>query len=570
MKIPFVRRFSWNMNFVTPPWGDRPSIFAHIQAQIVEGVPGLNKGGECLPDEDLQLMAGSGLQMAPGLMEGSMMHSLSDQQASEEDSHSKDETDDPENRDETARTDESEDSGPTLDTAKIAENVLIALRALADEATDENVESLYALLKEHVPLIYLQSFMEAFCGDDSVPLDRVYAIAHWLATKAADRQPVKFAIALLTVINGTDDRDLVLRLGRHEEFTFYAAIFILNREQDSQRILWELAHQVSGWGCISIIRHLRNTRDSEIQEWVLREGYRNGIDIGVTALICAQTGDLAGALRCLDPDDRIVEIAEVLLGCLFRLWEEPTGIEQYEDGPEAAELYLRHLRSREIGLTALLTIQEIKTFFETAEEHLHYRWQCRKRVIIEHVNALESRPECEERIRVGLASEDLCTFWRAVEATRLIGVDPWEFVFDRLERGEDYWDWLLRTDNAERADRVIELAQRLLPLDWIASGPARELGFGPGFDFHRSLTFIVQELRRFPGKGWRLIRASLGSPLIHNRDMAVRAIGAGGRDKWMEDTERLLQKALKIEPELHIRERIARVLCGEEVEPNCA
>jgi hypothetical protein len=44
-----------------------------------------------------------------------------------------------------------------------------------------------------------------------------------------------------------------------------------------------------------------------------------------------------------------------------------------------------------------------------------------------------------------------------------------------------------------------------------------------------ALDFILQDLRRFPGKGRPLIRAGLQSPVVRNRNMTVRALAAWGR-----------------------------------------
>jgi hypothetical protein len=100
-----------------------------------------------------------------------------------------------------------------------------------------------------------------------------------------------------------------------------------------------------------------------------------------------------------------------------------------------------------------------------------------------------------------------------------------------LERGEgDYWYFVMQTDALERIDRVVALAEERLPLEQIATGPADELGLGPKFEHHSALDFVLQDLSRFPGKGWPLVRAALRSPVVRNRNMAVRALAAWGKE----------------------------------------
>jgi hypothetical protein len=59
----------------------------------------------------------------------------------------------------------------------------------------------------------------------------------------------------------------------------------------------------------------------------------------------------------------------------------------------------------------------------------------------------------------------------------------------------------------------------------LASGPAKELGLSPQYQLHRCADLLLQQLPRFPGKGWWLIHAALRSPVIRNR-MAIRALTA--------------------------------------------
>jgi len=97
----------------------------------------------------------------------------------------------------------------------------------------------------------------------------------------------------------------------------------------------------------------------------------------------------------------------------------------------------------------------------------------------------------------------------------------------------------MQTDDPNRIDQVVRLAEERLPLKDIASGPSDELGLGLDFQAHSALDFVLQDLRRFPGKGWPLIRAGLKSPVTRNRNMAVRAIAAWQRPSWPAETDLL-------------------------------
>ena len=169
-----------------------------------------------------------------------------------------------------------------------------------------------------------------------------------------------------------------------------------------------------------------------------------------------------------------------------------------------------------------------------------------------------------KKIREELNSEDSHTFWTATQAARLLGIDTWENYFERLKRGEDQWYFAMQSDDPERIDRVVQLAEQTLPLDELASGPSDLIGIGPEFKHHSALDFVLQDLQRFPGKGWRLIKTGLQSPVIRNRNMAVRALSAWDRGAWPMEAEAVLTQAIADEPDDVIRETMSQVLAGEE------
>jgi len=365
-----------------------------------------------------------------------------------------------------------------------------------------------------------------------------------------------------------EDRDLLTTLGRHDEFTLYAVVALQHSEAEPEPLLWDLAQHVTGWGRIHIIERLASTADERIKAWLLRTGFRNDIMDEYTALICANTGDLIGALRQQDADDSLLKGAGGIIAALIR-GGPAEGIEAYADGPEATERYLRHLRSREADLEDLNVVVTIERFL--AEDRSRAgafaaAWQQRASAIGEHIRAIKERPDWPGRIQQGLSSDDRRLFWNAAEAAKTFGIDTWDVYFHRLQRGEQDWYFVMQTDDPHRVDRVVELAESRLPLDDIASGASDELGLGPEFKFHSALDFVLQDLRRFPGRGWRLIRAGLQSPVTRNRNMALRALAAWDRQAWPAETELLLRQAVKAEPGEDTRRDMHKLLAGEPLE----
>ena len=119
----------------------------------------------------------------------------------------------------------------------------------------------------------------------------------------------------------------------------------------------------------------------------------------------------------------------------------------------------------------------------------------------------------------------------------------------------------------DRIGEVIEFAEANLDLAAIATGASDELGLGREFAPHSCLDFVLQGLRRFPGRGGTLIETGLESPVIRNRNMAVAALAAWTRAAWPGGLEEALERAAGCEPNEDVRERMRKASRGEPLSP---
>jgi hypothetical protein len=302
--------------------------------------------------------------------------------------------------------------------------VLEALEALADHATTDRADRLYSVLTSHSTMEYADQLLQQIAGSQTLDSDRVRAIAYWLATEAADREPVKLAVALLGLFRHDEDRDVLLTLGRHEEFTLYVTVALQNREPNAERTLFGLARQVTGWGRVHLVERLADTRSDEIRAWMLREGYQNAIMWEYTALVCARSGGLLEALRLPDPDDALLRGAGDLLATLPSSGGPAEGMESYADGAEATERWLRHLRERAaLGLEQLLNVRKMQQFVADDEQasEMAEVWTPRRASILALAREILDRPEWPAKVRAQLESPDRSAFWTAAELARSSG-----------------------------------------------------------------------------------------------------------------------------------------------------
>lgn len=446
--------------------------------------------------------------------------------------------------------------------------MLSALAAASKVPSSRNLKALYVLLLEEGTLDFIDPVLTSIRSDPPPYLDQIRKIAMWLATQSPDRESVKFGIALLGLFEPTPS-DLLMALGRHDEFTLYAAVALANSLPRDTRdtTLWRLAKQVQGWGRIHCVERLASTTHPDIKAWLLRQGYRNSIMYEYLAYACATGGDLLGALRQEKADVELLKGAGDILEALI-VGGPAEDFSNYADGAEATRLYVDHMtRGALTDLVHFLTLSRLKAFTDDGDrdwtqlESLGWSREARQSTS-DAAGRIVSRPEWKTLVEQGLQTSDTRQFWTAADAARYLGLDVWEAAFARLSSGQDsQWYLLVETGDPARLARVVDLAQQHMDL----SKAGAELGIGPNDKNRDGLDSVLQGLGRFPGLGWPLIEAGLRSPAIRNRFKAAQALGEWGRDALSSEMIAALDKALSQEMDDDLRSLIRQVLAGEHL-----
>lgn len=320
---------TWELPRSAPPWGERPSIYEHIAVHVEPGTSGLAEGGEALPD-DPEVFEKVGLRWVPGGLDGAYGHHAGG--ASRE---------------------------------EVATEIAAALRRVLRRAEADDVAHLYSSLTASSTLDHIDLVIEKLTEGGRVDPDRLHELAVWLATAAADREPVKAALAFLGILRGYDDGAVILTLGRHEEFTLYSAVAIRNGSAEPERQLWELGKNVDGWGRIQVVERLAGTKDPQVKSWLLREGYRNSVMYEYLAYTCAVSGDLHLALQADTIDRALLVSAGEMIRALI-VGGPAEGIDDYQHAAGVVARYLDLVRGSARSLGEFLGLKTIERFL--AEE----------------------------------------------------------------------------------------------------------------------------------------------------------------------------------------------------------
>jgi hypothetical protein len=516
------------------PWDRRPSILEFIRSHIATGKPAMPEDAYTLPDEE-PIRQGSKIRWAAGAMDGVTTHHMG-----------------------TGKSDET--------VRKTVELVL----AFSRQPTATNKAAVYQqIIAEHVVSI-IDPVIEGLVNEKGIGHDRLYEIARSFVTESPDREPVKFGIAILGLFRQPADQELFQTLGRHEEFTLFCAVAIANSSEDHDEALWNLARNVTGWGRIHAVERLARTENPAIKRWLLREGFRNSILYEYLAATCARAGGLLSALSEDHVDRELLTAAGEIIQALIA-GGPAESMDDYEDARPVIDSYIGHMVSSAETVEDFLHVNSVKRYLDEDESRWAGRFdagwtaECRNE-LRSSCDSILGRPEWTKRVRAKLGSDNEQEFANADQAARALGIDTWDIHWRRLqEKPADPGRWyhVMALSNEDRVGKVIELAEAKIDLAAIATGAGDELGLGRGFEQHSCLDFVLQDLRRFPGRGKKLIEAGLKSPVIRNRNMAIAAIASCPREERPAGLDVALKQAADCEPDEGVRERMEQALRGE-------
>ena len=533
--LGFFKKRVWPPSKENPPWGSASSIYAHIAAHIDPTKPtGFSEEGYRLPDEPAS--DPNKISFAPGAMDGVMSH-----------------------------------HGASNCEDQIVSELYAALKRAIENASESNIRALYLLIKDGLALGVIDTLIERIRSERDLDAGRLYEIVHWFTTHAAHRESVKFSMALLGLLRGNDDSEIFLTLGRHDEFTLYAAVALSDNDSYDERVLWKLAKTVEGWGRIHTVERLAGTTDPDIKNWLIREGYRNSVMYEYLACICARAGDLHIALRADRIDDELLNSAVEIVDTMIAGDGGPAeGLSDYEHGCVVVRALLEHGNGTFASVSHYSFLSRLRNWLDEhrpADRKLQHDWSADA---VDRISAslsdMLAKDHWKREISNALEFGDKQQFWNASRVCQQFSIDPFPYFYARTEAGEEYWWDLMRSSGPGRIDQVLELGLKRIPLDKIATGPGNEMGLGPGYSAHMALDFILQDLEKFPGKGWAFVAAGLQSPVVRNRNLSIRALSGWDRKDWPQEALAALNRLKEIEVNGDIRNRIEDLLAGKAIQ----
>jgi hypothetical protein len=396
--------------------------------------------------------------------------------------------------------------------------------------------------------------------------ERIYDVGRRLVTGGHHRAQVKVGIALFGFFEEGRHVDVVLTLGRHDEFTYYGAeAFGRGLDRPEERV-GQLARNVTGWGRVMAVRTLAAVaRRPEVLGWMLREGYRNDIADEYLALPVAAGGRLARELAGPTVDEALLDGAADLIRGLIR-GGPLGGMDDYADGARATVLLVHLLKARASFVSDALALRDIDAFVCSPGDWTaraargwtdELRWElsatCRE---------ILADPMWVEVVTEALASADDAEFRDAAELAALVGVDAVPALLGRL-RAKAFdataWFHVMAQVGEDRIDEALSIATARLPGAGVVAVSGHEPG--PSRDVVAAcLDVVLAGLVKWPGRGWPLVQVGLHSPAVRSRNLALRALDRWDGALWPPDARAELRALAEREPEPELRRYVERLL----------
>ncbi len=244
------------------------------------------------------------------------------------------------------------------------QTVAKAVKKVINRPTASRIKGLYAHIINDGAIGLVDDTM-ALIAQDPPAQDRFGILFDWLARSSPDREAVKFAMAMLGMLETDQFKDLFLTLGAHEEFTKYAAVALANAmgPDGSRDALIALTKSVHGWGRIDLVERLAPDADADLRHWLVRDGFRNDVMYQYLAHTAAHHGRLLDQLSAPNAhaDDALLDgAADIFIALIDNGPAED--MTDYADGAKAARLWFALINDRPVTLLWGYAAQSLKSF----------------------------------------------------------------------------------------------------------------------------------------------------------------------------------------------------------------
>lgn len=402
----------------------------------------------------------------------------------------------------------------------------------------------------------------------------LFEFAKAMSFKTAHRNSVKVGVALIGICKGISVIHQIKTIALHDEFTVFAIVAISNMTDDVVNDLWEIAKKVDGWGKIQVVDRLAKMElPNEIKTWLITDGYKNSIMYEELAYTCAVNGELHNILKKENVDNNIFKASADIIGALIA-GGPAEDFSDYQFASVLVENFVRHAKSQANEIYHFVVLNQLKDFLTdlqnalTEESKNGWTQDIISNCLIDIVGILSNK-DWSPLAMAALNSDDSITFWNGKQAAKILHIDIWEIVWQKLKANpheSSLWYDVTHEAKIDNVNEVIQFYISTYPLSEIATGPGNMLGLGLDYAKYQSFDNVITLLEDYPAKGEPIILAALDSPVTRNRNMAIKVLHKWGKQNWSVQLSLKLEQLSDMEPDNHTKANIFRILNGQDLD----
>lgn len=168
-----------------------------------------------------------------------------------------------------------------------------------------------------------------------------------LAVGSNNKEAVKLGLSILALFGDFNEKltEAILELAACNEFTLFA-MWAVAEVENKNELTFEMAKHADGWGRILTVHYLEPETD-EIKQWLLKEGIKNTVYPGYSAITCFEKADVMTLLENGLNDDNFTDVEYIIT---FLILDGPTiGIKAFaEDEERIIDMFITAAENREL------------------------------------------------------------------------------------------------------------------------------------------------------------------------------------------------------------------------------
>lgn len=223
------------------------------------------------------------------------------------------------------------------------------IRKQIENPCEKNQKKAYDTIRKYSAISIVDPVISIMLSRHKIDKDKMRQAALDMAMKSEHREVVKFGVALLGHCAKEEDIPVIMVIGRHEEFTLYAAgaIHVMTDSAKRNDLLIQLSENTNGWGKIAVAYEIDYTSEAA-RFYTVAKGCENGIGLSYLSNVCATKGKMTEIMQAMldgqeafgiyTKEDMFNGICTIFTGLLEK---HPTNddISNYKYAKKAAKLF---------------------------------------------------------------------------------------------------------------------------------------------------------------------------------------------------------------------------------------